>query len=228
LAGIMQFAGGGLSAVALPPPDVDPTSPAPQRPAPATPSLVLYFPTPRSQMSSDSRAPLRIGNVVPRSGTLASITVSYGGRSMPVSLSTPNIDGTYDATVTGLTNGTPYNFTATVCNSFRRCSTSAPLSFTPYGMPQMPTVTGTAAGRQVSFSWDAVNRKASPWTLACEVGVTGTPADPAAPTAAATPDRPGSLSFVGQAHTQYTAMYSCTLAEWAYISVSSSNVVTIP
>jgi hypothetical protein len=75
---------------------------------------------------------LVVGNVVPTTGSVQSITISWGGGSASV----PPATGTVTTMVTVPGGPTSATFTAEVCNSGGRCTSSAPLGPVPiYGVP---------------------------------------------------------------------------------------------
>jgi subtilisin family serine protease len=75
-------------------------------------------------------------------------TASPGGASC----STPSLG----CTITGLTNGTTYSFTATATNAVGTGPPSASVTATPTSVPGAPTgLTATRGDRQVSLNWTA-------------------------------------------------------------------------
>jgi serine/threonine protein kinase len=209
-------------------------SPSPSAILPAVPTLERVIDPPEAVHSSDGQVVLGIGQVKPNGGALASITVRYGSSSQQVPITrsgpAPASPGPaeptgYRTTITGLTNGTAYAFTAEVCNTLGKCATSTPLNFTPYGAPQVNPPQGTVTGLTVKITWEPVVRNFNPGTTTCTLSVVGTPADPTAPERAASPNG-GSLRFTGKPNTSYVATQACTTAGVPDEPASSSPIVT--
>jgi hypothetical protein len=59
--------------------------------------------------------------------------------------------------VTGQTNGTNYSFVVRVCNTDGRCTDSDPENLVPSDSPEIGTLSATAVGRQVRFTWTDVS-----------------------------------------------------------------------
>ena len=230
---------GGRSAATTHPPTPSQTGPAvaaspttspsasPGTAAPGTPVVSRVANGPQDAHSSDRTATLSVSGVTAGTGTLTSVTVSYrapggtGGRQ-PVTLGSsapgagppsgataPAAPSSYQVTITGLVNGTPYAFTAQACNSEGRCTSSAPFVFTPFGAPDVVAPTLVAAGGQVTVTVRPVIRNANTAPTACTLAVAATPADAAAPTRTVRSDG-DSVTFPAQAATTYTATEICT------------------
>jgi hypothetical protein len=193
---------------------------------PAKPTLTPYYPTPGSALSSDGKVSLRIGSVVAQHGSIGSVTLRYGTHRQAV----PVVPGraTYDIIVTGLQNGHRYTFTAQVCTTAHRCRVSGPTSFTPYGIPKPPTVTGTVADDEVTLAWGAVDTDASPMPLSCSITVSGDPEDDAAAEITPDPAQPGTATFTGSHGTTYTAAYLCSVADGRLFVRTTSEPIVVP
>ncbi|MBK6869884.1 MAG: serine/threonine protein kinase [Kineosporiaceae bacterium] len=189
-------------AAAVPAPKVDPAA----TPAPATPVLEVNQATVASRMVSDGIAPLRVSSVSTPSGTITSITITYGG-SQPV---TPSAGVTsYTTTVTGLSNATQYRFTAEVCNSLGKCATSAAVSFVPYGWPDLSGVTAAVSGTTVTMKWPAVRSNGNPNDLTCSFEVASS--DASAPAKRTIGIGSGSTVFSGKPGYTYQGVRRCSM-----------------
>jgi hypothetical protein len=167
--------------------------------------------------SSDRHATLAISNVATKSGDLAGITVRYSGPRLSngrqdVPLAQDRTTTDYGTTISGLTNGTEYTFTVEVCNTVGKCATSAPVTFAPYGSPQVVAPVLTSVGQIFTVTTKPVVRNANPGTTTCTVKVTGTPVDAAAPAEQSVDPGGDSFKFTAKAATSYVATQTCTTA----------------
>lgn len=80
--------------------------------------------------SGEGQAVVTVTKVTPTTGTLSSITVSFGTGSVAVPVGNGKATS-YRTTVVGLSAGKPYSFSARVCNSFALCASSGVVSYTP-------------------------------------------------------------------------------------------------
>jgi hypothetical protein len=200
--------------------------------APPRPTIAVFHPTPASAISSDRQVALRIGSVAAGSGSVASVTIRIGAQRVQ---KVPVVKGraTYDVIVTGLTNGTRYAFSAVVCNTARKCTTSVATSFAPYGLPAPPTVTGTVEGSDITLHWGKVAMNSSPFELSvCSVFVqrsaegdgSDEAADEALPAMDVDPAAEGSTSFSGAPGGSYVASYVCLVAGYKTVATRSAPI----
>ncbi|HEY6795773.1 MAG TPA: protein kinase [Kineosporiaceae bacterium] len=199
--------------------------------SPGTPTLTTEAGTPQTRHSSDGRATLAIGNVTAGGGTIGRITVrwtadgeSSGSQRIPVSDDPART--MYPTTVRGLTNGTEYTFTAEVCATSGICATSVPLTFTPYGAPTVTAPELRVVGAVVTVTVRPVARNANPGTTTCTLTLSGTPADPGAPTDQPVAADGTTLNYVGKASTSYVASETCTTDGIADGTATSAPGVT--
>jgi len=96
--------------------------------------------------AGEGRATITVSRVAATTGTISSVAVTYGGRSVAVPVGAGTA-ASYRTTVSGLTAGQPYPVTAKVCNSFALCTSSAPVTYTPPKRPpSTPTLSAEGAG----------------------------------------------------------------------------------
>lgn len=196
--------------------------------APPRPVLAAYYPTSTSVVyGKNHQAVLRISGVAAGGGAVTSLTIRYPGHAVAV----PVVRGrsVYQTTVTGLANGTSYRFTATVCNTAKRCTASAPISFVPHGLPVPPAPVPALDGAQVTFSWGTVDLDASEFAVdACTVRIEGDPVpEESIEPVAADPAQPGTTTFTGVPGTTYVARYLCSVGGGRVTAVTSSAPVTV-
>lgn len=165
-----------------------------------------------------TQARVSVSGVSAGTGSVASVKVDYDGRSVTL----PTAGG--QATVSGLTAGKQYSFTATVCNTVQLCTNSDPATYTvPVQPPKLGTVTLTRAAMNVTVRWAATT--SAPAGTACTVQVVSTPAGGGLPQRAITLAA-GTAGFTGTAKTSYQAVKTCTYPG-GELSVRSS-VLAIP
>jgi hypothetical protein len=93
------------------------------------------------------------------SSGIADVTYSLangsGGAGVSGTWSSPGSSGsTVNETIGGLVNGDTYSLTVTACNAVGECgSASNSASAIPYGVPNPPSVTASASGDSVTYSW---------------------------------------------------------------------------
>lgn len=153
-----------------------------------------------------AQARLSIGEVSAGSGSVASISIAYDGKTVTI----PVVAGQsgYQTTVGALTAGKQYSFTASVCNSVGLCTTSDAATYTvPVPPPKVGTVTLSRALLVVTVSWTATT--AAPAGTTCTIEVTSTPAGSGLSSRAITLAA-GNTTFAGKAKTSYTAIKTCT------------------
>ncbi len=200
--------GGGTRTVAVTTTVAVPVTPTgPALPAPAVPQLSLYQPGGPPE-ESDGEARLEIAGVDPGTGTLTSVMVVWagGGRSLtPVD----GYGGPYLVTVDGLRNGRPYAFAARICNSYGGCSTSAPVTFTPYALPTLGELSGSASATTVTVTWPALQRQGDPGTWTCRLSVLSS-SDDDAPDGRPVPPTGGQIRWHAVPGSLYQAQESCT------------------
>jgi hypothetical protein len=193
-----------------------PSSPSPTVEAPLRPTLDRVVRTAEDKHASDKRATLTIGKVSPVFGTVKRIVVRYAaGGAVGTKDVTPNGQATdYEVTVEGLTNGTEYTFTAEVCNSGDKCTTSDPLKFAPYGVPRVvaPKLT-LGAAQKITVTVEPVVRRGNPGTTTCTLTVTSTPTDPTAPATQPVKSDGDTVTFTGKPGSAYTAAETCTTSD---------------
>jgi serine/threonine-protein kinase len=199
------------------------TPPGRSSPVPGVPSLARTVGTPQELHSSDQQARLTIGNVSPGAGTIVSITISYGTGTKLVPVGGGKATS-YLTVVDGLTNGRPYTFTATVCNSTKLCSSSAPFTFTPFGAPEVQPPVLSVNGLVVSVRVAQVLRNSHPGRTTCTLSVA--PADPGTPQEKSVDPEGDSLTFTGKASAGYTATETCSTDDVPDGSVPSNTVTT--
>ena len=191
--------------------------------SPGVPTLARLVASPADQHSSDQLVKLMINGVTAGAGTVASITVSYGSRvqQVPVGLFAA---ATYQTTVGGLTNGTPYVFTVKVCNTIKLCTTSQAFSFTPYGAPEVQAPRLTVKGLTVSVQVAQIIRHSNPGQTVCTVSVM--PADAGTPQKRSVAPGGETFTFAGRSLTSYVAAESCATGEISDGTALSNLVVT--
>lgn len=212
------YNGGGQAVTNPVPKSVGPPSPG----APPAPLLSVA-----TGGSGDQRATLSLTRVAAGSGRISSVTVTYAGGSRPMTVAGA---GAYSVVVTGLTNGQPYGFAATVCNSNKLCTWSNTVSVTPHGTPDPGGVSIGASGLTVTVSWTAVSQNGSGITLDCTISVSSSPADASAPGSLSAGAGASTHSFTGNPATTYTATKRCTgggLALQRTASVTTATPVTV-
>jgi serine/threonine-protein kinase len=192
-------------------------------PSPDVPTLSLVPADPGTPPPAGTIT-LAIGKVKANTGTISSITVRWAGGSQKVPVQNPAPAG-YQTTITGLTAGTAYSFTAQVCNSTGKCATSAALAYTPSGAPTLQPPQGKATGLNITITWAPLVRNGQQGTATCTLTVVGTPADPAAPKTTV-PAEGGSQNFTGKPNTSYRATETCTVTGALDATASSDPIVT--
>ena len=186
-----------------------PTTDAPEFPLPAVPSLAVFQPTADALEDSNQQAPLVIGSVDPTVGTLTSIMVLYNGAVQFIA-PVAGFTGPYYWTAGGLQNGRAYRFTARVCNSYGECSSSPPVTFTPYTVPTLGALSAGATATKTAITWPQLplNGNPRPWT--CRLTADTSPHDPKAPLQLPVAVRGGTVSWAALSRSTYTAQETCT------------------
>ena len=170
---------------------------------------------------------LVVGNVAPTTGSVQSITISWGGGSASV----PPATGTATTTVTVSGGPTSATFTAEVCNSGGRCTSSVPLGPVPiYGVPVSAQISLSHSGLTVTASWGSSDHQGNPsrgtWIGLLNV-VDGNGQSVSACSRRVT-DAPGSCSFTGTAGTTYTASYYCATYDYNIRGNTTTDTITLP
>jgi serine/threonine-protein kinase len=151
------------------------------------------------------QARITVGNVVANTGTIASVVVGYDGKRVTIPA---GAGSTSTTTVSGLTAGKQYSFTATVCNSVQLCATSGTATYTPPVTPPKPgTVTLSRILLQITVRWTATTT--APAGTRCTVVVNSTPAGSGLASRSVGLTS-GSATVAGKAATSYQAVKTCT------------------
>jgi serine/threonine protein kinase len=177
--------------------------------APAVPVLAIYQPDEASLEDSNRKARLVISEVRPGTGSVTSVLVEYNGGTQQVN-ALKNVSGPYYTTVTSLVNGTRYTFTVRVCNSFGRCTVSAPVRFIPYTVPTLGPLRARATAARVAIRWPALGLLGNPRSWTCRLTADSFPYDPAAPHQKAVAVTGGSVTWKPQLTRSYVARETCT------------------
>jgi hypothetical protein len=200
-------------------------SPTPT-PSPGIPTLTRKEPTSEEQRSTEGKVTLVLGGVSAGTGTVASISVLYDGQVKPVTVQAATVTS-YEVTIDGLKIGTPYSFTAKVCNAAKLCSTTASaFDFTPYGALQVQPPSIKVSGQTVTITVPALERNGNPFDSTCVVDLSATPTDANAPHNRRVWYGGDTVSYDGKASTTYKATLTCATAGVDNGSASSGTVTT--
>ncbi len=95
-------------------------------------------------------------------GQSGTVTLGGVGGSPSYAISGGSADGgSHQFHVSGLTNGTTYQVSATVANDTGGSTSSGSVSATPFGVPQITGVSASVSGTSITFSWAADPQGAS-------------------------------------------------------------------